>query len=362
MSTNSQLSSFPGLHLSWAFALAALAIGCSDVAATPEDKVQSPCDAVDCGDGDPCTRDVCNGVDGTCANPVAEDGDACSVDDVEGLCVGGVCAVCAGVRCDDGNACTDDRCNPDTGACEAPDAPDSISCPFAGGLPGVCEAGQCVDAGLCAGVDCGDGDPCTDDKCDKIDGSCSNPTSVDETSCEVGGVSGRCRGGTCDLCADAVCGDGNPCTADSCNPDGTCSNDDVENDTACFKDDKTGACRQGECDLCAGVTCNDDDVCTSDSCNPRTGACETSPLNDRTCKSDGFLGDCVDGTCKPRVCELNTTCDDGNPCTTDQCVCSTASCLSFQTRCQNTPAAEGASCGKGRVCRRGFCAFGGLLF
>jgi hypothetical protein len=56
-------------------------------------------------------------------------------------------------------------------------------------MSGVCEA---VD--LCAGVDCSDGNECTDDVCDPADGSCSNPAVADGTACSIGEcVSGACQ-------------------------------------------------------------------------------------------------------------------------------------------------------------------------
>jgi hypothetical protein len=64
-------------------------------------------------------------------------------------------------------------------------------------------------------------------------------------------------------CTDASCDDGDPCTADACDPLVGCSNE--------------------------GVTCDDGDPCTADSCDP------------------------VDG------CSYASACDDGDPCTDDSC-------------------------------------------
>jgi hypothetical protein len=58
-------------------------------------------------------------------------------------------------------------------------------------------SGTCEDAMLCAGVDCSDGNDCTDDVCDPADGSCSNPNEPDGTACDAGGVPGSCQAGTC---------------------------------------------------------------------------------------------------------------------------------------------------------------------
>ncbi|MCB9875964.1 MAG: hypothetical protein H6835_00035, partial [Planctomycetes bacterium] len=54
-------------------------------------------------------------------------------------------------------------------------------------------------------VDCDDGNPCTDDICDPVDGSCSHPQSADGTSC---GGERACNAGTCRWAAEIVAGRG----------------------------------------------------------------------------------------------------------------------------------------------------------
>jgi len=96
---------------------------------------------VDCDDQDPCTNDRCNPETGACEH--------------------------LPVNCDDQNPCTLDRCNPTTGACEH------------------------------APIDCDDQNPCTFDRCDPANGQCVHILN------------------TCD--------DGNACTLDRCNPNtGAC--------------------------------------------------------------------------------------------------------------------------------------------
>ncbi len=120
-------------------------------------------------DGDLCTTDVCSFLTGTCG-----------VD----------------VHCNfDGNPCTDDVCDPTTGTCYIPNSD-------------PCHADN----------------PCLDDVCDGTTGTCGVPNTdlcEDGDLCTVGDVcsAGACTPGTGLTCPD----DGNPCTNDVCNPlYGTC--------------------------------------------------------------------------------------------------------------------------------------------
>ena len=75
-----------------------------------------------CGDGNPCTDDVCEAavgckhVDNTAG---CDDGSACTVADG---CKGGVCLAGAVTVCDDGNGCTDDGCDKGAGCVSAANA------------------------------------------------------------------------------------------------------------------------------------------------------------------------------------------------------------------------------------------------
>ena len=73
------------------------------------------------------------------------------------------------------------------GQCNYADVTDSTTCDF-GGLPGICTAGICEDAMLCAGVDCDDQNECTQDACDPMDGQCDYSNVAAGTSCDFGGL------------------------------------------------------------------------------------------------------------------------------------------------------------------------------
>ena len=261
------------------------------------------CADIDCDDGDPCTIDACDEVSGACTNSKATEGTGCEVDGIPGLCLSDVCVgLCDGiVDCSDGEECTEDRCEPTDGTCSNPNLPDDAECDF-GGFPGRCSSGLCVDAELCRTVDCSDDNDCTDDICNRLDASCTNPPKGDGTDCEVGGDPGRCSAGTCrGLCEDQDCDDGNPCTVDTCDPsNGSCPNPDVPDGTACNDGGNPGECTAGLCvGLCVGVLCDDGNECTDDICDPATGNCTYPDVADDT-ECDSGSGVCESGTCVPQ--------------------------------------------------------------
>jgi hypothetical protein len=74
-------------------------------------------DDLDCDDDDPCTKDLCHPVDG-CNNPLVEDNSPCLDDNLcDGqYCLSGTCHSGGPTPdCDDGNACTEDSCDPARG-------------------------------------------------------------------------------------------------------------------------------------------------------------------------------------------------------------------------------------------------------
>ncbi|MBW2190477.1 MAG: hypothetical protein JRG93_12975, partial [Deltaproteobacteria bacterium] len=161
------------------------------------------CMDVDCSDGNECVQDgTCDPADGQCIPGANEtDGTVCDASGNPGTCQTGVCVgLCDGVDCSDGNDCTEDVCAPADGSCSNPNEPDDTVCEFSSGVGGICDgAGTCEDAKLCEGVDCSDGNDCTQDVCDPADGSCSNPNEPHPTECDFRrDVAGICVEGTCE--------------------------------------------------------------------------------------------------------------------------------------------------------------------
>ncbi len=187
---------------------------------------------------------------------------------------------------------------------------------------------------------CGDGDVCTQDVLADVDDCLCIPEPRPQIDCD----------------------DSNPCTVDSCvsDDDQGCVNTAVPNEPAwpCMVPEGAGVCVDGLCevDLCADVVCDAPDQCQdAGTCNPDSGMCEYPPADDGTTCDDGDPSttddQCSSGICEgepdlcfdvscaaPDQCELpgtcdpatglceyqpaddGTTCDDGDPSTTgDQC-------------------------------------------
>jgi hypothetical protein len=130
---------------------------------------------------------------------------------------------CGGECPDDGNECTQEYCDHDVGACMSGPVLNGTECTF-DGVAGVCVSGVC-GANLCEGVVCeDDGNLCTDDTCDYVDGTCVHPRTV---------------------CED----DGNECTDPSCDPTTGCYFTEAEDGRECYysPSGSAGMCEAGVC-------------------------------------------------------------------------------------------------------------------
>ena len=140
---------------------------------------------------------------------------------------------CEGVVCpDDGNECTYESCSSDGWFCHAEcvsyPADNGTDCTF-DGAAGVCVSGVCGE-NICEGVVCEDGNACTDDECDYVDGTCYFPP--------------------------VVCDDRNECTDDTCNPVDGCNFAPVEDGAFCFE----GTCKAGACVVPTDACTNAEDL------------------------------------------------------------------------------------------------------
>lgn len=168
------------------------------------------------------------------------------------------------------------------------------------------DTNKCNGTGTCDGatcridpktvIDAKDADLCTDDLCDPLTGTVTNPPSVkpsDSTLCTLvtcDPATGLKK--TTDLSADA-----NPCTYDECN--------------------------LGSGPINTPIPTGDGDPCTVDSCDPTTGVVKHT-------KIAGCLG-----------CKTDADCDDGDPCSKDSCKIGI---------CERVMAPDGASCDNGNAC------------
>jgi hypothetical protein len=167
-----------------------------------------------CDDANPCTDDTCDPLAGCTYVPnnnPCDDANACTNGEA---CVAGTCGGGAPVVCNDGNACTDDACVAGTGCVYTPSA-DSVPCDDAN----ACTTGDVCMGGMCTGGNlavCGDGNPCTNDLCDPTSGCVYTNNSLpcdDGNFCTEGDI---CLNGSCTGGPVKTCPDGNLCANGTC--------------------------------------------------------------------------------------------------------------------------------------------------
>ena len=287
-------------------------LGCDQCTAA---SVMAPAVGYPCDDGDPCTAGdactpesecaglhyecepplggcanaICDGLGG-CLDPVVFAEDECLVP--EALGVGGwLCAPAGAVSPVDPCAACQPKLSPVgwTGL-----APGSACTPA-----DCCQtAGACTASGDCVGepVECDDGNPCSADECDPV--ACAGggePQCVHTPAaglCTAAcGVPGECAGAECvpleecPCASDADCDDAHPCTEDFCS------------DTTCHHSWTPGCCA-------TAADCGDCDPCTVDLCED--GVCTWTP--------------------KAFCCTHDEHCEDGSACTTSTCILETGKC------------------------------------
>ncbi|MBI5610280.1 MAG: hypothetical protein HY902_15490 [Deltaproteobacteria bacterium] len=197
-----------------------------------------------CDDKNPCTDEQCVPVFGCVhvnTSKTCNDGDPCTVGEA---CQNGKCGGGAPNACDDGNPCTDDSCDTGKGGCVT--VANTLPCNDGVG----CTQNDSCQKGACTGtILCDDGDPCTLDKCDTKTGKCAT-LPFDNAPCDDGNpctAQEICKGGTCAFGVLTNCGDGNECTDDAC-----------DKQKGCYHYPNSGPCTTGACtldDYCSGGAC-----------------------------------------------------------------------------------------------------------
>ena len=219
------------------------------------DKKDNDCDGVVdnglCDDGNPCTDDMCDPMEG-CSHQFnaapCDDGNACTENDhcFEGTCQG------APKSCDDGNSCTDDLCNPvAVGGCYFVNNTDPCDDDGNPCTTDVCENGACQHK-LATGIPCDDGNPCTDGD--------------------------SCKSGQCVSGPPKNCDDGEPCTADSCDPAKGCTHTALTGNACTY----------------VLMICDLEGTCGSNSCVPQPNCLCPDCTH---CICCGVLQLCCDGIC-----------------------------------------------------------------
>jgi cysteine-rich repeat protein len=303
-------------------------------------------DVLVCDDGNVCTKDWCDPLDGCQhANNTepCDDNNSCTTADV---CFNGQCKGTGALDCDDGNPCTKDICQPD-GGCGHENAAGSCTDGDPCTLNDQCDQGICVPG---KPLDCDDVNPCTDDSCNLV-GVClhlPNKAECDDgNSCTTGD---HCKDGKCAFITVLPCDDGNVCTTDHCEPDGGCVHNnntlECEDGNGCTQDD---VCSAGKCLSGPPMDCDDENICTKDSCVAPNG-CQHEYLailcNDGNACTVGDA--CSQGVCKPGAA---LGCDDGNVCTTDSCKTDLGCVHDLNT----SPCDDGDACTTKDVCVLGKC-------
>src|SRR5438094_883473 len=310
-------------------------------------------------DANPCTLDQCNGTSATCTHPAGNTGTVCRA--AAGPC--DVAETCTGTS----TTCPADALRSSSTVCRAAvdlcDAAEnctgtSATCPAdaikAAGTVCRAAAGECdlaetcdgvttacpTDAKKSAGTSCtADTNPCTLEQCDGGSATCPHPAGNAGTVC-------RAAAGPCDA-AETCTGTSTTCPANAFLPSSTVCRaavdlcDAAENCTGSSATCPANAvksagavCRAaaGECDVaetCDGVGTS----CPTDVAKASGTACtaDTNPCTTDVCNG-------TSATCTHPAGNAGAACpDDGDPCTTD-------TCDGTSTTCMHPPGNAGAVC------------------
>ena len=231
----------------------------------------------------------------------------------------------------------------------------------------ACDAKPAAEA--CNGVDddcdgqtdealCGDGNICTTDVCDpglQLADGCTHTAApggcdADANACTEGDA---CKAGACMAGPIKSCDDTNPCTLDACLPATGCTQT-LDDGKACSDDDACtlgDVCLGGSCSSGAQKTCIPGGFCVTAACDKTTGACVEKPRPAGTpCADDNACTS--NDTCDGATCVGKTVlCDDKNTCTVDSC----HPTLGCQSKASPQPCDDGSACTAADVCSAGLC-------
>ncbi len=192
--------------------------------------VCSGADPVSCSPSDQChVTGVCDSQTGLCSDPAKDDGTSCDDGDQctqTDSCQAGLCSGADPVICSQSDQChVAGICDPQTGQCPDPVATDGTACDD--GDP--CMQGEVCRAGVCGGaspVVCEPSDQChLAGECDPASGACSNPAAPDGKSCDDGdacSLNEACQSGACVSTSILDCDDQDPCTSGECDAQQGC--------------------------------------------------------------------------------------------------------------------------------------------
>jgi RHS repeat-associated protein len=274
-----------------------------------------------CMPGAPAVNDAtCNAVDDDCDG--SQDEDYALVPTTCGI---GACAAIGAFACVAGTvvdtcapgapAPSDATCNGVDDDCDGPADEEYVS------IATTCGVGGCASTGVTtclagAVIDtCAPWPPAgSDETCNAVDDDCDSATDEDYVASCAGTQTVTCTAegeiwtecndnDVCtgaESCLDGACqpgtaldtDDGNPCTADSCDPVFGAQHADVADGTSCSNSDACDGletCQTGSCTAGPLLVVDDGNPCTADACHPLSGVSHT-------------------------VLPFGTSCDDGDPC------------------------------------------------
>ncbi len=312
-----------------------------------------------CSAMDQCHRvGTCNAATGVCSNPVAFDGTLCNDNNActqTDTCQSGACVGSSPVSCTASDQChVAGTCNPATGTCSNPSAPDGTTCNDGSACTQAdwCQSGACVGS---SPVTCTAIDRChVAGTCDPQTGTCSNPSAPDGTTCNDANActqTDSCQSGVCVGSSPVTCAASDQChLAGTCDPQtGSCSNPSAPDGSACNDGNactQSDSCQSGSCVGASPVTCVASDQChVAGSCDPQNGTC-SNPV-----APDGSVCDDGDMCTQSDFCQSGT-CAGSNPVTcaaSDQCHVA-GTCDAASGTCSNPAAADGTSCNDGNAC------------
>jgi cysteine-rich repeat protein len=253
----------------------------------------------------------CDAQSGTCSNPprpngaACSDGNACTLGDA---CQSGSCASGSPHVCTAQDQCHDPgTCNPANGTCSNPPKVAGSPCDDGNACTqtDTCQAGACTGA---SPVVCTALDQChAAGTCNPSTGACANPLAPEGSACDDGDActqADTCQTGTCTAGAPVICPPPDDChEAASCNPtSGACEGAPKPDGTTC---DDGSACTTG--DACASGSCAGATSCGDGIVQAGCEACDDGGANGSN--------QCCSSTCALVDADGDQLCDAIDPCT-----------------------------------------------
>ena len=260
-------------------------------------------------DGNPCTRDVCNGGTPACEHPAGNPGAVCRTS--AGPC--DMVDVCDGVA----PSCPPDNfqpsivtCRESAGACDLPESCTGTgpACPADAKSTAVCRpaAGACDVAEACNGMS----NTWPADALVSGGTVCRSSAGECDPAEACSGASPACPADAFTASGTPCTGDGSACTADVCDGSGACTHPAGNAGTVCRP--AAGACDVAEaCDGVAGSCPADALVSGGTVCRAAAGACDLAEQCDGAssgCPTDALVAGGTQCRAAAGVCDLAEAC------------------------------------------------------